>query len=234
MNLNEIQIQRKDDYDPHYQRPTIAQSADRKTTVYFDNLAEHLIEHIHYADAVLGCVAWLTHFDILDALAEKQLVSIVVQKEDFLRPDTNTGNAWARELRTKYDKLKHGLSFGSVDHKLFYMLRNCQLWYTDPIRCVGNHNADKLPAFPRSHHKFVLFCERYEISEGIDSYAPYAVWTGSFNFTKNAVNSFENALFMTDSQIVNAYLAEYAYVFGLSESLDWTSQWVAPELTIGT
>jgi phosphatidylserine/phosphatidylglycerophosphate/cardiolipin synthase-like enzyme len=63
---------------------------------------------------------------------------------------------------------------------------------------------------------------------------PYAVWTGSYNFTKNAGMSFENALYIEDQPIVDAYMAEYAQIFSLSEPLDWTSEWSVPEYRIGT
>ena len=29
----------------------------------------------------------------------------------------------------------------------------------DPIRCVGNHNSNRQPAFPRMHNKFLVFTE---------------------------------------------------------------------------
>ena len=73
----------------------------------------------------------------------------------------------------------------------------------EPVRCVGNNNTDKLPAFPRSHHKFVLFCDYVDTNtvdkNDIRAYiekviVPKAVWTGSYNFTKTAGKSFENAV----------------------------------------
>jgi len=63
---------------------------------------------------------------------------------------------------------------------------------------------------------------------------PYAVWTGSFNFTKNAGFSLENAVIMRNPKIVNAYLLEWANVEAISEPLDWENDWVAPEWRIGT
>ncbi|MNJ81293.1 hypothetical protein D3C77_800280 [compost metagenome] len=60
------------------------------------------------------------------------------------------------------------------------------------------------------------------------------MWTGSFNFTKNATLSLENALFITDPKIVNAYFEEYGQIAAMSEELDWTSEWVAPVWRIGT
>ena len=106
----------------------------------------------------------------------------------------------------------------------------------DPIRCVGNHNSDKKPAFPRMHNKFIIFCVKIPSSGDFEenNYFKYAVWTGSFNFTKNASNSFENALYVTDQNIVNAYFEEYGQIAALSEPLNWEHDWIEPEFRIGT
>ena len=63
---------------------------------------------------------------------------------------------------------------------------------------------------------------------------PYAVWTGSFNLTKNASYSFENAIYTTDSEIVRAYYNEYGQIASMSEPLDWESDWIEPEWRIGS
>src|SRR5712692_3136819 len=62
-------------------------SIDGKILVFFKNLEDHLIRFVQEADVVVGCVAWVTSEPILKALAKKKGVSLVVQKEDFLRPD---------------------------------------------------------------------------------------------------------------------------------------------------
>ena len=62
-------------------------NADGSVEVVFRNIEQRLIDEIRTSKVVMGCVAWLTSGPILDALAEVQGVSIVVQKEDFLRPD---------------------------------------------------------------------------------------------------------------------------------------------------
>ncbi|MDW7691575.1 hypothetical protein R9C00_17490 [Flammeovirgaceae bacterium SG7u.111] len=114
----------------------------------------------------------------------------------------------------------------------------------DPIRCVGNHNLDKQPAFPRAHNKFLVFCNF--IKESTDDtrkneeaiYNPVSVWTGSFNLTWNAVNSFENAIYLEDKNgnnpIIMSYLKEHHQIFALSEKIDWRTDWVEPEFRIGT
>lgn len=61
---------------------------------------------------------------------------------------------------------------------------------------------------------------------------PSAVWTGSFNFTQNSELSLENALYITDPEIVAAYFEEYGQIAAISEPLDWESKWIAPEWLI--
>jgi hypothetical protein len=62
-------------------------SADGSVEVVFRHIERRLITELSSATIVVGCVAWLTSRPILEALAQTQGVSIVVQKEDFLRPD---------------------------------------------------------------------------------------------------------------------------------------------------
>lgn len=261
-NLNQITVPDVDQTD--YKRSEMVVGSDRKSWAYFDNLEWHLIANINDADVVLGCVAWLTNDAILSALAEKKAASIVVQKEDFLRPDLSHYSNWVERLRSKYAQVKCDLVSYEVGSSLMGRLNYAGGLELQPIRCVGNYNSSKKPAFPRSHHKFVLFCRlseeevSYETENYVSDYdasgawtgshiegtrihtyvdrtvTPYAVWTGSFNFTQNATQSFENAVVLTDKNIVRAYLEEFAHIYALSEELDWTAQWVEPEYRIGT
>ena len=71
------------------------ESSDGKVQLYLRDLASKLIEHIHASTLIVGCVAWLTNSRILQALSEVQGgVALVVQKEDFLRPDLGVSNDW--------------------------------------------------------------------------------------------------------------------------------------------
>lgn len=236
-DLNKLKIEDSDaSEEPWELQDYTISSPESKITVYFRELENHLIEHIYQAELVVGCVAWLTSDRILQALAGR-FTAIVVQKEDFLRPDLDVQDNWKRDLRTNYDKLKCDLErrwFGAP-LGLTNILDESPL---DPIRCLGNYNRDKLPAFPRAHHKFVVFCRCLEVPgwkrHEYLKVEPYAVWTGSFNFTKNATQSLENALVITDQAIVNAYYKEWLQVEALSEPLDWSVDWAAPYWRIGT
>ena len=84
---------------PHRAQPV--QCGD--TTVIFDDHARLLCDEIGKWPVVIGCVAWLTNSAILKALQGRE-VCIIVQKEDWLRPDSDD---WTMERqRIQYGLLK--------------------------------------------------------------------------------------------------------------------------------
>ena len=211
--------------------------------VIFDRHKEALLEYIHKHDNIIGCVAWLTDYDILEALAKKEFVSIIVQKEDFLRPDIDSSRERVRQL---YELLPSSDRFRVNDLSELSSLGDPTL---EPIRCVGNHNKDKKPAFPRMHHKFLVFTDHLTIDEKFfdeeflksdrkfPSWSPSekdCVWTGSYNISRTASRSWENAVVLQSSKIVRAYVNEWAQIVALSEPLDWETPWSSPEWRIGT
>lgn len=211
-------------------RPLANYSLDTDSvSVYFRDLKAHLIEHICASDAVLACVAWLTDPDILNAFGARPC-SIIVQKEDFLRPD---GAADKASIRAAYMKIR-GVDRWEVPG-ILHGASCAGDTSMDGVRCVGNHNSAKNPAHPRMHNKFVVFCRRVPPDAfGWQRLVPISVWTGSFNFTQTANRSFENAVLVRDQRIAQAYADEWSQIAILSQPLDWTSEWCAPEYRIGT
>lgn len=239
LDLNRVWVDNDGNYPDVTQRDNSIVDSKRSIQVYFRDLETHLISHINQADAIFGCIAWLTSGAILDALARKTVVSIVVQKEDFLRPDLDSREDWKNWLRTKYKSLRCDIDRYSFDN-VISNLSICSDPSLDPIRCVGNYNRDKVPAFPRMHNKFMIFAKLSTPPDVDETYLgatkinPYAVWTGSFNLTKNAGKSLENALFITESEVVQAYYLEFGQIVAISESLNWEVDWVEPEWRVGT
>jgi len=215
---------------------------------HFKNLDQVLVEKIRQSEAVVGCVAWLTHEGILNALAKtKHGVSIVIQKEDFLRPDINqSGVNFSLRMRELYDQLKPITNWGErsfrkkIDQSGFDS-NSTNEWYMaaqEPvdisIRCVGYRKGINEFALPRMHHKFLVFCKvvdesGYPFTE-YEKYRPYAVWTGSFNMTKNGTMSLENGVYIESDDISLSYYKEWINMLLLSEALDWESEWAAPDL----
>lgn len=251
VNLNNIQPERSDG--------PIQDNSTRLSTlpgshIYFRDLERHLVSHIKAADFVAGCVAWLTSKPILNALSRvPQGVSIVVQKEDFLRPDVESRGGWTATLRKLYDALKEPptrLEIEGLDYLSFMSDPSIQ-----PVRCVGIHNSDKGRLVPRMHNKFLVFCHVNKVPVGtvracivndgeceiyddpddmINVITPYAAWTGSYNMSKNATMSLENAVFLQDPSIAGAYYAEWRNILSISEPLDWSTPWSQPEWHYGS
>ncbi|KAJ3079323.1 hypothetical protein HK102_003865, partial [Quaeritorhiza haematococci] len=202
-------------------------------SVYFRNAMASLVDKILQADVVYGCAAWMTHKGILNALGKCKGVSIVVSKEDWMRPDTMDPG-----LQKLYSKLSAlGNHVRAIPHsgiKSMSMI-DCDLG-SDPVRCCGNYNQEKVVTWPRMHHKFLVFAryQKGDDGEGKTWIEPYAVWTGSLNLTHNSENSLENGVYIEDRGLALAYSKEFGQVYAISEPLDWEHKWVCPEYRIGT
>jgi phosphatidylserine/phosphatidylglycerophosphate/cardiolipin synthase-like enzyme len=208
-------------------------AADARVDVVFRNHRARLIEEIGRSSVVLGCVAWLTDGHVLDALARRDHVSIVVQKEDFLRPDL--GGQRAQTLRAQYARLPSPILRYSLPGGVSHLSYACDP-SIEPVRCVGNHNRQRRPAWPRMHNKFLIFCDQVSSGDedsGLDV-IPRRVWTGSYNISYNAAASWENAVLIESEEIADAYTREFAQILAFSEQLDWTTDWVEPEYRIGS
>jgi hypothetical protein len=170
-------------------------------SVHFSDIEEALISYISQANTCLGCIAWLANESILNALSKCEVISIIVQKEDFLRPDPinmtsgwkKNEESWNLKLQGMYNKLPRGVNnddfIGYSQEESVYNLllqddgiqiskdsKNAkqilsstnispdsisyaEAWETNTVRYLGEINKMKYPAFPRMHHKFLLFCE---------------------------------------------------------------------------
>lgn len=125
---------------------------------------------IRKSDTVFGCIAWITHPEILDALAEpcewskdSRMVQIIVNKEDFLRPDyTDTGRgnetSFYNELKSKYDRLEGGVNTYLEVCRRFVETSTgwvyCGIEFQS-LRCVGLSLKKRWS--PKMHHKFAVF-----------------------------------------------------------------------------
>jgi hypothetical protein len=204
--------------------------------VIFRNHQSHLLDLINRHPYVLGCVAWLTDLHILEALACCKGVNIVVQKEDFLRPDRPSGTDFGARLRKAYDRLRGidslDCGFPGIASRLPGF---CYIGSVDAVRCVGNYNEDKNPAWPRMHNKFLVFCTVDTDDTGCEPILrPECVWTGSYNITFNAQKSFENSVVIHCAGVADVFAREWAQILAFSEPLDWESRWCVPEYRIGT
>jgi hypothetical protein len=205
-------------------------TSDSNISVYFKNLDTAIIEKIKLADMIVGCVAWLTNLKILNELEKKQYLSIIIQKEDFLRPEDEID--WKGNLRKIYDRIINNSKLSKNDDLNFGSLRFSNMSYCgddtiDSIRCVG-YGGNSIVK-PKMHHKFLVFSKKEN-----EKFIPYAIWTGSFNFTHTGNKSFENGLYITSEKIANSYFREWGQILALSEKLNWDHEYCEPEWKYGS
>lgn len=230
MNLNDARIRTDCGHGELIEDPTcIEMQADVECV--FRHLASRAINLIREHRYVVGCMAWLTNENILEELAKKEGVSLIVQKEDFLRPDVG-GPSKAR-LRELYSRIP-GLNRQALP--ILREMSTGEASYLEPmaaVRCCGPVTRNR--ASPRLHHKFIVVGDVARFDDGKRGrFAPQAVWTGSFNFTHTATRSLENAVIIQGRQVARSFLTEYTHAAALSEPLNWEHDYVEPEWRIGT
>ena len=255
INLNNLYVNTGGDEHTSLLTDNSTSSFDGHVSVYFRDVRAHLIQHISEFRYVFGCVAWLTDLSVMQQLHACDGVSVVIQKEDFLRPDITTQSGWTSQLRHAYGQLPSVCRWSLAGD---YSSGTSYVPDESAVRCAGVQNAARQSAWPRMHNKFLVFCSakpshhasctdlvcycgadqkvgpwRGEATYGI-RYTPEAVWTGSFNMSVNASLSLENGVFIRDLKIADAYFKEFQQIYGASEPLDWEHTWVAPEFRIGT
>lgn len=153
MNLNNIKIYKQEAYCNQRDYSIIGEN--KNIEVYFKNIENNIINKIKKYKNVIGCVAWLTNENILKELAKKDTVIIIIQEEDFLRPDNNfDGNKlnWKNKIYNLYKNIEK--NNGDI---MFNNLGINTRWSTSSgIRRLGNVNVNKVSAFPRMHNKFII------------------------------------------------------------------------------
>lgn len=190
--------------------------------VVFRNVIPRLINEIKEHDLVFGCIAWLTVKNVLKELQNKQC-QIVLQKEDFLRPDlvSHLSDKDKGCLKDLYDNLSCNLSTTQFSYKIKELSLDGILDLT-PITCFGYYNQNLKHCTPKMHNKFFIFAK---IDKESNKIKPLKVWTGSANITNMSIHSLENGVIIDDKEIAEHYMKEYENIYFLSEKLNWNSNW---------
>ncbi|QGR53967.1 phospholipase domain-containing protein [Moumouvirus maliensis] len=187
---------------------------------YFENLEEKIIGYINNSKYIIGCVAWLTSDNVLAALKKTHGCKIIVNKEEFLSSNMILGSkSYYKSLRDKYDSLPDILE------------NNCLCCNKKITECnkfseiIGLNNKNNKEGavltcgivnnLSKMHHKFLVFFDQ--------NFKPIGLWTGSYNLSKTSNYSLENALYITDKNVITEYIKEFKTVYQYSENYDWKS-----------
>lgn len=191
---------------------------------YFEKIEEHLIEYINKSTYVIGCVAWLTNNNIIEALENIKGVKIIINKEEYLNSNMEIGQKFFYKcLRGKYNSIPDMFNIDCLCCKK--NMFNCNNFKTIFGNQLGiNNDNDRSGAiltcgivnnFSKMHHKFLIFFD--------DKIEPFGVWTGSYNLSKTSNFSLENALYITDKEVIMEYIKEFLIIHPFSESYNWKS-----------
>lgn len=212
-------------------------SSNAKITTHFDGIENVFVALCRSHEVVVGAVAWLTNEAILQALTTAERVAIVVQKEDFLRRDAGVKSyaAWRTELHSLYDRLRpfemdHFVEtypgqqeehphFNNVAQNRLFDPSGMYMHGGEAVRAMGYARDPGGAPSPLMHHKFLIFGDKDESL----IMRPVCVVTGSFNLSRNAARSRENVVMIEDHSVCQAYLSEWAQLWGMAEPLNWTS-----------
>lgn len=185
---------------------------------YFDDLEKCLIKYISESTYVVGCVAWLTNKNIIEALDNLSGAKIIVNKEEYLNNNMQAGKKFFYQcLRGKYNDIPDMFDINcSCCSKSTDLCDNFKKNFGDLNKKAGAiltcgivNNLSKM------HHKFLIFLNK--------KFEPTGVWTGSYNLSQNSNFSLENALYITDPNVVMAYLTEFKSIYRFSEPYNWDS-----------
>lgn len=190
--------------------------------IVFRKIKERLIQEIDKSDLVFGAVAWLVDKDVLKALSFKQC-QIVLQKEDFLRPDLAEflSDKDKKCLQDLYQDLSCNLNTTQFQGKIVDLVRY-GIFDLQPVTCFGYYNQRLRHCTPKMHNKFFIFATLDKYTNKVE---PQKVWTGSANITQMSMLSLENGVIIDDKDIANSYMKEYEQIYFISDKLNWNSNW---------
>lgn len=190
-------------------------NAKAEVECHFRNLQQVLLSEIEKADIVLGCVAWISDPLILESLTRRSTALILDSKV----------NRMGKKLTDLYSQLQHTDKQPIYDMLVSGFGSEKYLCYTDldnkpvPKAYVEDWNFESglyaVDGFYRyMHHKFLVMIKYDSVCHtcGRKKYTP-TVWTGSFNFTKNASKGLENAVVIRDNRISASYLCEFLEIY---------------------
>lgn len=210
---------------------------------YFENLEENLIAHIEKSTYIIGCVAWLTNRNIIEALENIKGVKIIINKEEYISSKMQSGQKFSNKcLQGRYNEIPDFFenNCGCCNIKMC----QCQNFRNIFEDCINHDNNDNIfqnelndsrkkdssvisrrsgailtcgivNNYSKMHHKFLIFFD--------NDMKPMGVWTGSYNLSVNGNFSLENALYITDKEVIAEYIKEFIVIYPYSESYNWDS-----------
>ena len=191
---------------------------------------------------VLGCIAWLSSAEVLDALKTCRRVLLIINREDYERwggggmlkkylelPKFDEPLSVAFEhLETVLATLENNRTKGKSRYSSVRAFGNPSFTIGGVTKCQGLEHCKYLIFFESQCHVKITdetndqpnFSKLIEISpmkkegqEYVYKDVPCAVWTGSMNMTKASETHHENAVFIKSERTAMAYMHDFSETF---------------------
>jgi hypothetical protein len=179
-------------------------------TPHFSDLENILSDYINSASYVLGCVAWLSNPNIIEALKRKSGIKIIINQESHFQEDLLRQTSHIQYIRRQYSTLKN-LSKDMLFDDCF-LCKSIEPEYLKALEITGavvSHGIAGCSSL--MHNKFLIFLDQ--------TFYPIGVWTGSYNMTMNSNKCLENAVYLTDIWVTRKYLQEFFMILKHSNQI---------------
>ncbi len=198
------------DLNDLFQDRPVVEIGNCSVTVSFSGNEQFIVDTIGKATAVVGCVPWLTSYQVMGALAAlRDGVCMVVDKHAMHSTLQRDGPkiCGMKPLPFRFNALPTDFVFTGPTAS--NSINN------DSIRVFGRlPDGCSRPAL--LHYKFMVFCDSI-INNGVASITPRSVLFGSYNFSLSASFNRESVLFLDHPSIAQAFFDEWARAYALSE-----------------
>jgi len=180
--------------------------------------------------SVVGCVAWLSNCEVLDAMARCRRAMLIVNSEHFddgLKEKYDRIPNWDEPLCVAFSHLEtpiKALEKGRISGRSAYKSVRC---FGSPSFTAGRNANDRASGL--QHNKYLVFFEKrpYENRRTKEIEMrdyPCAVWTGSANMTKLSEKHKENAVLIVNDEVAKVYFDGWAQIFMNCSTLESASK----------
>lgn len=216
--MEDIERQKEEqEKSENHNRPHVFQNITEMVVLFsHHDIKAHLLRLLSCVECsyVIGTVAWLTDFNILDVLKQKQGICIVTQKETY-NTRASSNDRWKTMIREKYSAMPkfNWEKLYVKEHKTMLQIAPIQFFQKickeQSIRTAGDRVGKKNDGGILMHEKFILILDANMNFVG--------TWTGSFNFSKRASQSLENVMYTPDKRVSEVYFQEFLRNLLISE-----------------
>jgi phosphatidylserine/phosphatidylglycerophosphate/cardiolipin synthase-like enzyme len=164
-----------------------------KVCPHFTDIEQQICQYIDEADEVWICSAWFSSIPILDQASLRTAKLIISDWSRLSKGNPNYSPKLTREI------------LQAIPQTYIYAPTSSSSSAGGHSSSAGGHPTEFL-----MHDKFIVLFQDQK---------PYAIITGSYNYTQNAKNNFENIVYIEDHEVAKKFANEFEKILSFSRLL---------------